>query len=345
MLKKANGGGGAAVRRVSLLLALSASVIGLAADGAKGDSKPPFDIPASLLHRMDMDYIAACEREVGVTNAFDWFEHWVFAKEGYTNALEIASRPRGEMTFCDDLLSEKERESLWPFEVEAFEKTLESKMVRDKDGRFRLLSKYASGVDKGLLAPVPTRKAAHLELSGDEGLEPSNPIFRWVNDEVGKWATAQMDAKFKRLDAKTFTRLWWGRTPPEGAVAWLLDEKFHVEKFHEYFVITRGGGTRNSREYAYILWDGKDKRKVVVTFGSFPNRKEAAVLRTAACDAAAQNNLAVLEWRHRLNVSCMNPWRIQSGLETAKEYGIPTAEANLRVLRQHIPEVLQERKK
>ena len=341
MLKKANGGGGAAVRRVSLLLALSASVIGLAADGAKGDSKPPFDIPASLLHRMDMDYIAACEREVGVTNAFDWFEHWVFAKEGYTNALEIASRPRGEMTFCDDLLSEKERESLWPFEVEAFEKTLESKMVRDKDGRFRLLSKYASGVDKGLLAPVSTRKAAHLEPSGDEGLELSNPTFRWVNDEVEKWATAQMDATFKRLDAKTFMKLCGLKAPPEEAVAWRLDEKGH-----EYFVIERRGDARNSRYYMYsILLDGQDKGTLVAAFDSFPNRKEASAFRTCVCDGAALHNLAVLEWRHRINALIMNPWSIQLWLETAKEWGIPTAEANLRVLRQHIPEVLQERKK
>ena len=114
-------------------------------------------------------------------------------------------------------------------------------------------------------------RAANLELSGDEALVPPNPTFRWVNGEVEKWASAQMDAKFKRLDAKTFTRLWWGKTPPEGAVAWLLDEKVH-----EYFVITRSSGAWNPRQHAYILWDGKDKRAVVAAFDSFPNRKEAA---------------------------------------------------------------------
>ena len=264
-------------RRMVVLLSLAMSLFGaLAADEPKGvkdnvKAQVAFDIPASLLHRMNMAHAVAHARETGITNAFDRFELVALSMAGYTNAMEIASRPRGEMAFCDDQLSEKARESLWPFEVEAFEKTLEAKMVCDKDGWFRLLRKYASDVDKGLLAPVPTHKAANLELSGDEALMPSNPTFRWVNGEVEKWATAQMDAKFKRLDAKTFTRLWWGKTPPEGAVAWLLDEKVH-----EYFVITRSSGAWNPRQYAYILWDGKDKRAVVAAFDSFPNRKEAA---------------------------------------------------------------------
>lgn len=84
--------------------------------------------------RVNMAHAVAHARETGITNAFDRFELVALAMAGYTNAMEIASRPRDEMAFCDDQLSEKARESLWPFEVEAFEKTLEAKMVRDKDG-------------------------------------------------------------------------------------------------------------------------------------------------------------------------------------------------------------------
>ena len=326
------------LRQVSLMSALLVSVIGFA--GAKNAAKVQveFDIPASLLHRMSVAHAVAHARETGITNAFDRFELFALSKAGYANAMEIATRPRGEMAFCDDQLSEKERESLWPFEVEAFEKTLEAKMVRDKDGWFRLLRKHASDASNGPIAPVATRKAANPESPGDEELEPSNPTFRWVNGEVEKWATAQMDSKFKRLDEKTFARLGWGKAPPEGPVAWLLDEKVN-----EYFVISRRSGAWNPRQYTYLLWDGKDRRMVVASFDSFPNRKEAAAMRTYICDVAALHNLAVLAWRHRIDVFDMKPWRIQSMLEMSKKRDVPTAEGNLRVLYAHIPELMQRR--
>ncbi len=45
----------------------------------------------------------------------------LFATDGMggdvPNIHMIAARPRGEMKFCDDRLSEKEREKLWPFDI------------------------------------------------------------------------------------------------------------------------------------------------------------------------------------------------------------------------------------
>ena len=93
MLRKTNGGCGAAVRRVSLLLALSASLLGLAAAGAKDGTEVPFDIPASLLHRMNMAHAAAFERGTGITNAFDRFELWTFARKMGTVPRVFPRRP------------------------------------------------------------------------------------------------------------------------------------------------------------------------------------------------------------------------------------------------------------
>lgn len=103
------------LRRVSLMAALLVSIIGFAGVKDAAKVQDEFDIPASLLHRMSVAHAVAYARETGITNAFDRFEFFALAKAGYANAMEIATRPRGEMAFCDDQLSEKERESLWPF--------------------------------------------------------------------------------------------------------------------------------------------------------------------------------------------------------------------------------------
>ena len=50
------------------------------------------------------------------------------------------------------------------------------------------------------------------------------------------------------------------------------------------------------------------------------------------------HNLAVLEWRHRNFRMGMNPLRIRGCLEAARRLKVPTAEANLKVLLDHIPE-------
>ena len=151
----------------------------------------PFDIPPSLIFRMDAAHAVALGKELNISNDFDRLELLALGKAGFTNAYEISMRPRGEMKFCDDQMSEEERKSLWPFEVEAFEKALEQKLVRDKTGRYRLVHKDLSGNAK----------------MGDGELEASNPTIRWVNHEIEQWAIQQMDTKFKRMDGKSFCKI------------------------------------------------------------------------------------------------------------------------------------------
>lgn len=55
-------------------------------------------------------------------------------------------------------------------------------------------------------------------------------------------------------------------------------------------------------------------------------------------DIAATHNLAVLEWRHRNFRLGMDPQRIKRWLEEARRLNVPTAESNLKVLLDHIPE-------
>lgn len=90
-----------------------------------------FDIPPPLRVRMEAAYNIARDKLLAQTERIDLCELIGLSKGGmFTNALEIAKRPRGEMAFCDDGLTEAERARLWPFDVEAFERTLERKMAR-----------------------------------------------------------------------------------------------------------------------------------------------------------------------------------------------------------------------
>ena len=319
----------------------------IATTAQKTEKKPEtsFDIPPSLMFRMSEAHYTALCKELNLSNAFDRLEMVALAKQGFTNVAELINRPRGDMKFCDDLLTETERKELWPFEVEVFEKSLEAKMVHDKDGRFRLVSKYINDNAKtnDFLAPIPTRKAAKIELSGDDGLEASNPTIRWVNHEIEQWAVKQMDSKFKRMEEKAFCKMSGDDKMPEGTFAWELEKIGKDGNGRECFVIQRRDGAWAPREYLYILWDGKEKVVVVADFNSFPNRKEAAAMRTYVCDAAALHNLAVMEWHHRIHGLSMNPWRIKLRLEKAKQLEVPTAEKNLNVLFQYLPEVTARR--
>lgn len=281
----------------------------------------PFDIPPSLIHRMTMAHNAARNRLLGIS--IDTEE--LFASDGnggdFTNAHAIAARPRGEMKFCDDRLNDKEREKLWPFDVESFEKSLEAKMSRDSKGRFRFKDESAKEVG----------------TANGDGLAAPNPTFRWVNHEIEEWAVKQLDGKFTRMDEKSFCKTFGYGEMPDGTFAWTLSN------LGEYFVIQRCEGAWHRREYRYVLKRAKMKRGVpVASFDSFPSRKEAAAMRTYGRNAAAMNNLAVLEWQHRNHRLSMIPARIKWFLETSNAEGVTEAETNLKVLRDHIPEVFKE---
>ena len=274
-----------------------------------------FDIPKSLLTRMYEAHNAARDVSFNITNAFDAEEMFGLANCGMANADEIVARPRGEMKFCDDLLTEEERAEIWPFDVEAFEAELEAKMVRDDDGLYRL-------------RPETAEEGAVKE----DGLVASNPTIRWVNHEMEQWATEQMDAKFNRMGEETFCKMFGEESMPEDFVAWDMGEE-------EYFMIIQRDGAWNSRDYMFVLWrDGEDPC-VVASLDSFPNRKEGVAIRGWRYESICVNNVAVLDWQHRSRRLSMNPWVIAKGLAIAAEEGVTVAEYNLKVLLDHIPEL------
>lgn len=274
-----------------------------------------FDIPKSLLTRMYEAHNAARDVSFNITNAFDAEEMFGLANCGMANADEIVARPRGEMKFCDDLLTEEERAEIWPFDVEAFEAELEAKMVRDGGSLYRL-------------RPETAEEGAVKE----DGLVASNPTIRWVNHEMEQWATEQMDAKFNRMGEETFCKMFGEESMPEDFVAWDMGEE-------EYFMIIQRDGAWNSRDYIFVLWrDGEDPC-VVASLDSFPNRKEGVAIRGWRYESICVNNVAVLDWQHRSRRLSMNPWVIAKGLAIAAEDGVTVAEYNLKVLLDHIPEL------
>ena len=82
-----------------------------------------------------------------------------------------------------------------------------------------------------------------------------------------QWAIQQMDAKFSRIDEKTFRKISGEETRPEEIVAWAMGDE-------EYFMIVRSDGAWNSRDYMFVLWRDGDDPCLVASLGSFPNRKE-----------------------------------------------------------------------
>lgn len=278
---------------------------------------PDFDIPSTLIGRMQAAHYATVRGELCKVDVLDVCELAALMKIGLTNAQEIAQRPRGDMKFCDDLFTEEYRRNMWPFDVEAFEKkSLETNLVRGADGCYR----FADASNRG-----DASEAA---------------AFRWVNREIEQWAVRQLDAVFPRMDEKLFCKISGDEKMPDGMSAWVVD-KFGTGNV-EWFAIQRNeDGAWHPRSYFYGIWDGREPT-VVGMLDSFPTRKEGATLRAYRFDVAARHNLAVLMWRHCVNAMFMNPWVVQSLLKKAEACGVPTAEANLKVLLAHIPELKKD---
>ena len=267
-----------------------------------------FDIPRTLYERMWEGYEALAAKELTPDGPFDPDEALGLAACGFaSNIAEIASRPRGHMAFVDDLCTDEERRELWPFCVEAFEATLESKMKIGEQG---------------------------YQLIGEDGeLLPRNPTVRWVNGKVEAWAIGQLDGRFKRMSAETYCKMFEEEEVPENLLAWQIDKLYYV------LIESSTEGAWNPREYVFLIWDGNRSPVVVASFGSFPNAKEATAALCYHCDAASRHNLAVLEWQHRSHRQTMSPRRIEAFLKLAQEREVPTASANLKILYDHIPEL------
>ena len=279
-----------------------------------GGGEAEFDIPASLVDRMRVSYNLMRNQMTGGPENLDGEELLALMRLGYGNVAEIAERPRGEMVFTDDGLSEEERRELWPFDVESFEATLEAQLGRDERGLYC--------------------------LKDDEGdLFPFNPTMRWLNEKLEQWAVGQLDASCTRVAPDVQAKII-GEPEEEGAEIqmWAIPGDGD-----EYFAIERSDGAWNLRSYQYLIWDGKDSPTLFAEFYSFPSRKEAVAMRTARHDVRSLNNMAVLYWRHRVFPMHFNPAEIKGMLEIAKGAKVLCAKANLKVLNDHIPEAGQER--
>ncbi len=273
-----------------------------------------FDIPASLVDRMRVSYNLVRNKMTGGPENLDGEELMALMMLGYGNAPEIAERLRGEMVFTDDGLSEEERRELWPFDMEAFEATLEAELERDEKGLYR--KKDAEG-----------------------GTFPFNPTMRWINAELEQWAVGRLDAAFTRMAPGVHAKMT-GEPEEEGEEIpmWAIPGDGG-----EYFAIERSDGAWEVRLYQYVLWDGKGKPTLLGEFYSFPSRKEAVAMRTARHDVRSLHNMAVLYWRHRVFPMHFNPAEIKEMLELAQQDGVSCAKANLTVLESHIPEANQGR--
>ena len=277
-------------------------------------AEPGFDIPASLVDRMRVSYNLVRNKMTGGPENLDGEELMALMMLGYGNAPEIAERLRGEMVFTDDGLSEEERRELWPFDVEAFEATLEAELVRD---------------EKGL----------YLKKAEEGDTFPFNPTMRWVNAEMEQWAVAQLDAAFTRMAPGVHAEMI-GEPEEEGEEVpmWAIPGDGD-----EYFAIEGSDGAWNLRSYQYLIWDGKDSPTLFAEFYSFPSRKEAVAMRMARHDSRSLHNMAVLYWRHRVFPMQFNPEEIKKMLEIAQQDGVSCAKANLEVLNAHIPEAALSR--
>ena len=270
-------------------------------------------IPPSLANRMLEADLMFQFRDSTVSN--DLLEA-VALVNVLTNYEEISARPRGQMEFANEHLSEKELSTIWPFDFETFEETLESQLVIDTNGLYRL----RSNADSRLPA-------------GENSLDHYFTI-RYVNQEIETWAIKQLDKTYSRMTDNDLCAMLGEENASTGAFAWIIAEDV-------YFVIERCKGPLSPRLYRFVKWPKTDTPFVFATFDSFPNRREVATVLPYRESPAAANNLAVLMWRHQCDRSQMRPWLIKNILELAQQDGLPVASKNLETLYQHMPEIFR----
>ena len=276
-----------------------------------------FVIPRSLVTRMLDAHDRSRNKHLNMTNAFDSSELCSLIAGGVTNAEEIASRPRGKMKFCDDLLSDEQRQTWWPFDFEKFEAELEAKLELSEKYGFRVKPEFAEVTGGGV---------------NDDGYVASNPTIRWVNAEIENWAIKAWDEQTDRLDDAQLCKLLGVEKTPEGMVAWMVNDKMA-------FVIQRRAGAWNLRDYIFVFCKDGESTGMMISFDSFPSSKMAATIFQLGASAVGFNNVAVMMWAHQCDRLQMDPEIVKFFLEKAARGGAPDAAENLEVLRAHIPEV------
>lgn len=289
-------------------------------DGQEVPVAEGFEIPRSLVTRMLDAHDRSRDKHLNMTNHFDSSELCSLIAADMTNAEEIASRPRGKMKFCDDLLTDEQRQTWWPFDFEKFEAELESRLELSEKYGFRIKPEFS-------------------EIGGgvnDDGYVASNPTIRWVNAEIESWAIKVWDEQKDRLDDAQLRKLLGVEEIPEGMVAWMVNEEMA-------FVIQRREGAWNLRDYIFVFCKDGESTGMMVSFDSFPCRKAAAAIFQLQTSAAGFNNVAVMMWEHQCDRLQMDPGIIKFFLEKAARGGAPNAAENLEVLRAHIPEVFSDK--
>lgn len=305
-----------------LILAAGFLAAGLIVGCGRNDCQkvPPaeeFVIPRSLVTRMLDAHDRLRNKHLNMTNAFDSSELCSLIAGGVTNAEEIASRPRGKMKFCDDLLSDEQRQTWWPFDFEKFEAELEAKLELSEKYGFRVKPEFAEVTGGGV---------------NDDGYVASNPTIRWVNAEIENWAIKAWDKQTDRLDDAQLCKLLGVEKTPEGMVAWMVNDEMA-------FVIQRRAGAWNLRDYIFVFCKDGESTGMTISFDSFPSSKMAATIFQLGASAAGFNNVAVMMWAHQCDRLQMDPEIVKFFLEKAARGGAPNAAENLEVLRAHIPEV------
>ena len=240
-----------------------------------------------------------------VTRMLDAYDAWEATRWDLsrTMSIEAATRKRiagrKYMKYCDDNLTEEERRKEWPFDVEAFEKDLAEKIVRDECGLYRVKGEF-NEFDEG---------------TTDDGNVAVNPSIRWVNRKMEAWATNMLDAAYRRLAKDEMARLLDAKSVTDGTFGWAIgtNECFIVQRVDEDDVF-------ESRDYLYMRWDGKGAPTIAASFNSLPSSKAMYAVRSCLeADDMGQNNVAALMWNGVLHRGEANGARIRELLEMAGE--------------------------
>lgn len=204
--------GNAAMRKLIIVAGFFAAglIVGCGRnDGQKVPVAEGFEIPRLLVTRMLDAHDRSRDKHLNMTNHFDSSDLYSLIAADMTNAEEIASRPRGKMKFCDDLLMDEQRQTWWPFDFEKVEAGLEGELEFSDEYGFRVKPEFAKLAGGGV---------------NDDGYVASNPTIRWVNAEIESWAIKVWDEQKDRLDDAQLRKLLGAEKAPAGMVAWMVNE-------------------------------------------------------------------------------------------------------------------------
>ena len=250
-----------------------------------------------------------------LTKMLDAHDAWESARWDLsrTNSMEAATKMRiagrKYMRYSDDGLNEEEMRKTWPFDVESFEKDIAQKMVCDKCGLYRVKGD-CNDYDEG---------------TTDDGNVAVNPSVRWMNRKMESWATNTLDGVYARLSEGKMMEMLGEDSVNGGTFCWTIgtNEYFIIQRIEEDYAF-------ESRDYIYMLWDGKREPVIVASFNSMPNSKTMFAVRSCtAGNPVGRNNMAALMWNRVADRGESDKDMIRMLLESAKKAGVDVAAENL----------------